>query len=55
MVAAHIKAEQPAALFVHCLAHSLNLCLQNVSWNSTQINEALDLINEMGEVCEAFT
>ena len=46
-VAAHIKAEQPAALFVHCLAYNLNLCLQDVSRISTQVNEALDLVNEL--------
>lgn len=43
-VAACVKAEQPPALFVHRLA---NLCLQDFSWMSTQINEALDLVNEL--------
>ena len=46
-VAARVKAEQPAALFVHCLAHNLNLCLQDVSRMSTQINEALNVVNEL--------
>ena len=32
---------------MHCLAHNLNLCLQDVSRISTQINEALDLVNEL--------
>ena len=30
-VAAHMKTEQPAALIMHCFAHSLSLCLQDVS------------------------
>ena len=30
-VATRILQEQPAALLVHCLAHSLNLCLQDVA------------------------
>ena len=25
------KQEEPRALYVHCLAHSLNLCVQDVS------------------------
>ena len=27
-VAARIQQEEPKALFVHCFAHSVNLCLQ---------------------------
>ena len=42
-VAARIKTEQPAALFVYYLAHSLNLYLQDVSQISTHIHKALDL------------
>ena len=30
-VQALVKAEAPQALFVHCLAHSLNLCLKDVT------------------------
>ena len=28
-VASHFKEEEPAALYVHCLADGLNLCLQD--------------------------
>lgn len=28
-VAKRLQEEEPRALFVHCLAHALNLCLQN--------------------------
>ena len=30
-VAAQIKRDEPRALFVHCLAHSVNLCKNPVS------------------------
>ena len=34
---------------MYCLAHSLNLCLQDVSRISTHIDEALDLVNELAK------
>ena len=51
-VAARIKIEQLSALFVHCLTHSLNLCLQDVSRISTHIHKALDLVNELAKFVE---
>lgn len=42
-VAAHVKREQKAALFVHCLAHSLNLCLQDTACVCTPIRDCLHL------------
>lgn len=47
-VAARIQAKEPAALYVHCLAHSVNLCLQTVGKQITPIREALDLVQELG-------
>ena len=46
-VAAQIKSEQTSALHVHCLAHSLNLCLQDPTCSCTYIRDALELTREI--------
>ena len=46
-VAAQVKQEQSAALHVHCLAHSLNLCLQDTSRVCSCIGETLLLVMEL--------
>ena len=46
-VATRINDEAPAALSVHCFAHSLNLCLQGVSRNIVVIRDAMDLVREI--------
>ena len=46
-VAATIKSEQPAALHVHCLAHCLNLCLQDAGRNCTLVRDTLLLVREL--------
>lgn len=46
-VAACVKHEQSAALHVHCLAHSLNLCLQDVARVCETIREGLHLVMEL--------
>ena len=46
-VAARVKREQKAALYVHCLAHSLNLCLQDAARVCTPIRECLHLVMEL--------
>ena len=46
-VAAQIKRDEPRALFVHCLAHSVNLCLQESGKQSRPISDALTLVNEL--------
>jgi len=43
-VAAHIIKESPKAHYVHHLAHSLNLCLQDCAWACQIIKESLLLI-----------
>ena len=47
-VAAQIQREEPSALYVHCLAHCTNLCLQTV-WRailpSTEISDGFKSIN----------
>ena len=42
-VAAKIRAEEPRALYVHCLAHCLNLVLQDASRQVELIRDALEL------------
>ena len=46
-VAAQFKAEEPAALHVHCLAHSLNLCLQDASQGCSSVHDSLELVMEL--------
>ena len=40
-----IKNEVPAALPVHCLAHSLNLCLQDVARQVELLRDAMDIVS----------
>ena len=42
-VATRIKNEQPAALPVHCCAHSLNLCLQDAGRKLACLRDALEI------------
>ena len=42
-----IKSEVPSALPVHCLAHSLNLCLQDASRKILLLRGAIDLVREI--------
>ena len=46
-VATRLKAEQPAALHVHCLAHSLNLCLQDATRTCICIRDTIEMIREL--------
>ena len=43
-VTAQIKSEQPAALHIHCLAHCLNLCLQDAGRICSHVRDTLELI-----------
>ena len=45
-VASHCK-EEPAALYVHCFAQSLNLCLQDASQSCTSVRDSLELVMEI--------
>ena len=51
-VAARLQKEEPTAVYVHCLAHCLNLCLQTVTKSIMPIKEALDLAMELGKFIE---
>ena len=46
-VATRFKEEEPAALHVHCLAHSLNLCLQDVCRSCNSVHDSLQLVMEI--------
>lgn len=42
-----IKKDAPAALSVHCLAHSLNLCLQDVGRQNQLLRDGMDIVREI--------
>ena len=46
-VAVQIKRDDPRALYVHCLAHSVNLCLQECAGQSKPVSDALTLVNDL--------
>ena len=48
-VAAQIQEIEPTAIYVHCLAHSTNLCLQTLARKISAIREALDLVMELSQ------
>ena len=49
-VAARIQQSEPTAVFVHCLAHCTNLCLQSVGRQSLCVREALDLVMGLSQL-----
>ena len=40
---------EPTPIYVHCLAHSINLCLQAVGRNIATIREVLDLTMDLSQ------
>lgn len=52
-VAKRFKDDCPKALTVHCMAHSLNLCLQEVSSHCMCIKEALSITSELSSLIRA--
>jgi len=49
-VATRILGENPAALPVHCLAHSLSLCLQDAGKEIQLLRDALDIVKEISQL-----
>ena len=49
-VVARFLRENPAAIPVHCFAHSLNLCLQGTGRQIVCIRDALDTVKEIGKL-----
>ena len=52
-VATHLQAEEPRMLFVHCMAHCLNLFLQDCARNCCCVRDALDLTTELASLIHA--
>lgn len=52
-VAARILSQEPRALYVHCSAHNLNLCLQDVCKNTETVKAALDFTAEVVNIVRA--
>ena len=46
-VAVKIQSEEPSALFVHCLGHSVNLCLQECGKIAKCIRDAISIVREL--------
>ena len=53
-IATQIRSENPAALPVHCFAHSFNLCLQDAGRQITVLRDALDTVREIGKLLKIF-
>ena len=49
-VKTQILKEVPAAYPVHCFAHCINLCLQDVGRKIKSIRDALDLAQDIGKL-----
>ena len=52
-VATHLQQEQKSALFEHCVAHSLNLCLEDCGKRCACVREALGLASELSSIIRA--
>ena len=46
-VASRFLSENPAAIPVHCFAHSLNLCLQGIGKKVVCIRDAIEIVKEV--------
>ena len=53
LIAARLQKEEPKALYVHCVAHSLNLCLQECGQKCHAVRDALALTTEVGNLIRA--
>lgn len=53
-VQALVKGENSKALYVHCLAHSLNLCLKDVTNSCIMIRNAMDFIFTLVQLIRFF-
>ena len=50
--AVRFLSENPAAIPVHCFAHSLNLCLQGIGKNIICIRDALVAVKDTGKLIQ---
>ena len=51
-VQAKIQHDEQRAHYVHCAAHTLNLCLQECGKQSKPIRDALALVNELSNLSD---
>ena len=51
-VATRILQEQPAALPVHCLAHSSNICLEDAARKLVCLRDAIEICKEIYKLIE---
>ena len=51
-VDARVLEEEPAALPVHCLAHNLNLCLQDAAKQIVSLRDAIELCRDVYKLIE---
>ena len=49
-VATQIQAEETTAISIHCLAHSLNLCLQDAAKKCLPVRNAFDIVMEISKL-----
>ncbi len=49
-VAKRIEQEIPTAIFVHCLAHTNNLCLITLASRSASVHDSLDLVMGLSQL-----
>ena len=49
-VATRIQNDVPSAVYVHCLAHCTNLCLQSVGRQCSSVRDSLDLVMELSQL-----
>ena len=48
-LATRIECDIPTAIFVHCVAHYTNLCLQSAGRQCVPVGDALDLVMEISK------
>ena len=49
-VATHIRGKEPRAMYIHCMAHSLNLAVQDTCRSIQVMSEAFDIVLELSKV-----
>ena len=49
-VATRIQQEEPRALYVHCMGHSLNLAVQDTSRSVKVVADTFDTVLELAKV-----
>ena len=49
-VATQVRAKEPRAMYIHCMAHSLNLAVQDTCRSIQVMSEAFDVVLELSKV-----